>query len=339
MPLELLFLSRDDIAGLNLAMDDVMHVVDEGLRLHAAGEVVLPPKHHLSLEAQHNGHFNILPGYAGGGVDVAGVKVIGDYVDNFRHGLPSELALLTLYHASTGAPFALLDATLLTWMRTAAVTALGARHLARPDSGVVAHIGARGTAFYNLVYLAGTLPVTEIRIASRRPESRQALADRLRPVVDATVVASASVADAVAGADVIVDATRLETPQVLFRRDQLKPGALVIPYGAVMSTEPSLPLVADKLVVDDWAQAAAGGFGQYCGLIDAGTLGREHVHAEIGEVITGAKAGREPADDLIVFWHRGFAISDIMIGSLAYERARAAGVGTPLMQISRLDAE
>ena len=123
MSLELLFLSRDDIAGLDLELDEVLRVVGDGLRLHAAGDVVLPPKHHLSLEAQHKGHFNILPGYVGGGTDVAGVKVIGDYVDNFRHGLPSELALLTLYHGSTGAPYALLDATLLTWMRTGAVTA------------------------------------------------------------------------------------------------------------------------------------------------------------------------------------------------------------------------
>ncbi len=312
--------------------------VAEGLRAHATGQVVLPPKYHLSLEERHNGHFNILPGYVESS-GVAGVKVVGDYVDNYRHGMPSEIGLTVLYDGETGAPFALLDATLLTWMRTGAVTAIGARHLARRDSRVIAHIGARGTALYNLVFLSALFPDAELRIASKRPESREALAARLEPLVGAEVVLAASVADAVEGADIVVDASRLERPEVLFRREQLASGALVVPYGAVMSTEASLPLEADKLVVDDWAQAAAAGHGQYCALITDGTLRREHLHAEIGQIVAGNRPGRERADELIVFWHRGFAISDIVIGTLAYERARAAGVGTLLTQMAQLDAE
>jgi alanine dehydrogenase len=337
-PLQFRFLSRDDIAGLELSAEEVIEVVANGLRAHAAGEVVLPPKYHLSLEEQHNGHFNILPGYVAQS-GVAGVKVIGDYVDNYQHGLPSEIALTVLYHGNTGAPFAMLDGTLLTWMRTGAVTAIGARHLARRDSRVIAHVGARGTALYNLLFMSALFPGAELRIASKRPESREALAAKLRPLVDTTVVAEGSVAEAVEGADIVVDASRLEQPEVLFRRDQLAPGALVIPYGAVMSTEASLPLEADKLVVDDWAQAAAGGYGQYCQLITDGTLRREHVHAEIGQIVAGHRPGRERDDELIVFWHRGFAISDIMIGTLAYERARAVGAGTTLTQIAHLEAE
>ena len=105
-PLELLFLSRDDVAGLDLAPDDVLAAVEDGLRAHGEGRVVLPPKDHLSLDDRYRGHFNILKGYVEH-LDLAGVKVIGDYVDNYRHDLPSEVALLTLYDARTGVPIAM----------------------------------------------------------------------------------------------------------------------------------------------------------------------------------------------------------------------------------------
>src|SRR5262249_35073824 len=145
----------------------LLDIIAGGLAAHGRGDVVLPAKSHLHLDDRFNGHFNILPGYVAA-ANVAGIKVIGDYVENYRHGLPSEIALLTLYDPRTGAPTALIDATTLTWLRTGAVTGIGARHLAHPDSRVVAHIGARGTAFSNLAALAELLDLAEIRIASKR---------------------------------------------------------------------------------------------------------------------------------------------------------------------------
>src|SRR5204862_6198731 len=88
---------------------------------------------------------------------------------------------------------------------------------------------------------------------------------------------------------------------------------------------------AEKFVVDDWAQAANGQFGQYTQIIRSGKLRREHLYAEIGEIVTGRKPGRERPDERIVFWHRGFAISDVMLGNLIYERAMSAGVGSRLV--------
>ena len=330
MRLEILFVSGDDVDRLELTDAEVLDAVETGLRAHGDGDVVLPPKSHLSLEERHGGHFNILPGYVGG-LDIAGVKVIGDYAHNHRHALPSELALLTLYHAETGTPFAILDATRLTWMRTGAVTAIGARHLARSDSRVLGHIGARGTARYNLRYLAGLFDLEEIRVTSRRPESRAEFARAMSEELGRDVVAVDTAAEAIDGAQIIVDASRLTEPAVLVPTAAVQAGALVVPYGAVMSTESDLPATAEKFVVDDWEQAAHGQFGQYTGIIRAGELVREHVYAEIGEIVTGRKPGRERPDERIVFWHRGFAISDVVLGNLIYERSVAAGVGSRLV--------
>jgi ornithine cyclodeaminase len=333
--LELLFLSADDIRAIDLGPAEVLDVVEQGLRAHGLGEVVMPPKDHLSVEEQFQGHFNILKAYVPA-FGFAGVKVIGDYVNNYRHDLPSELALLTLYHAETGTPMAIMDATELTWMRTGAVTALGAKHLARPGSRVLGHVGARGTAWYNLRYLDHLYDLGEIRVTSRRPQSRERFAGEMSEILGKPVTAVADVEAAVVGADIVVDASRLSEERTLIENQWLAPGALVMPYGAVRSTDPSLPLIADLFVVDDWRQAAGSEHGQYFTLIRDGRLTRADVAAEIGEIVAGTKPGRTTDDQLVVFWHRGFAVSDIAIGSLALRRAQKLGLGTTVAMASAI---
>jgi ornithine cyclodeaminase len=321
------FLNRAEVEALVPPTAEVLDIVEAGLRAHGTRDVVLPPKSHIHLDQRFNGHFNILPGFVGP-IRTAGVKVVGDYVDNYRRGLPSEVALLTLYDPVTGVPRCVMDATVLTWLRTGAVTAIGARHLARPGASVVGHLGARGTALSNLRSLASVLPVREIRIASHRPETRERLATELRETlgVDARAVDRAE--DAVRGADVVVEATRLEHPEVLIRDEWLAPGALLVTYGWVMALDPALPFRVDKLVVDDWAQCEQGG--QLHPLIERGALRREHVHAEIGEIAAGARPGRTGRGERIIFWHRGFAISDIVLGAAILEAAEAKGTGAML---------
>ena len=325
------FLNRSDVESLLPSTEVLLDTVEQGLRAHGAGDVVLPPKSHIQLDDRFNGHFNVLPGWvaptgvASGAAGWAGVKVVGDYVDNWRVGLPSEVAMLLLSDPKTGVPRALMDATVLTWLRTGAVTAVGAKYLARPDSSVVAHLGARGTAFSNLRFLGTLFPLKEVRIVSKRVETRERLAERVQRELSLSARAVASADEAVDGADIVIEATRLEQPEVLIREAALKPGALLVTYGWVMAVDPELPRRVDKLVVDDWEQCRHGG--QLHPLIARGDLGREHVHAEIGQIVTGARAGRETPDERILFWHRGFAISDIVLGARLLAEAERQGVG------------
>ncbi len=325
--LTLRFLNRAQVEALAPDAKELVQVVTSGLHAHGMGDVVMPPKAHLRLDHLFNGHFNILPGYVGP-IDRAGIKVVGDYVDNWRHGLPSELALLTLYEPQTGRPVCIMDATALTWMRTGAVTCAGALHLARPDSRIVAHIGARGSAFSNLRLLAAHFPIEEIRICSHRPETRERLAARVQAGLGVRAVAIDDIPAAAADADIVVEATRLTEPQTLLPAHALKPGALLVTYGWVRAIDPALPGAVDLMVVDDWAQCCQGG--QLHELITAGTLKREHVHAEIGQIVCGAKPGRADATQRALFWHRGFAVSDVVLGDWILRRAEADGVGTIL---------
>lgn len=324
---EFTFLDRADVARLMPETPDVLKIVESGLQAHGAGDVVLPPKSHIILDDRYNGHFNVLTGYVGP-IDAAGVKVIGDYVDNIDHDLPSEVALLTLYDPRTGVPRCIMDATSLTWLRTGAVTGIGALRLSRADSRILAHLGARGTAFANIRAIASIRDIEEVRISSRRAETREKLARQVEAELGLRAIPVDSTAEAVDNADIVVEATRLETPQVLIENSMIKPGALLITYGWVMAVDPELPLSADKLVVDDWRQCCEGG--TFHSLIKDGRLTMAHLHAEIGEIVNGSKAGRENDRERILFWHRGFAISDIVLGHHIFQAATADNVGRKL---------
>ena len=341
---EFLFIDRHCVESLLPQTEELLAIVESGLLAHGKGEVVLPPKGHLDLDDRFNGHFNILPGYAApagmprGGMPsggMAGVKVIGDYIDNYRQGLPSEIALLTLYDPKTGAPLALLDATVLTWLRTGAVTGIGAKYLAPPESRIVGHIGARGTAFGNLAALASLFPLEEIRIASNRPETREKLAREVEAKLGVRALAVDSVEAACRDADIVVEATRLEKPEILIRDRWLKPGSLLVTYGWVMAVDPATVAGVEKRVVDDWAQCRKGG--ALYPLIASGALRDEHIHAEIGQIASGDRPGRTQSDERILFWHRGFAISDIVLGAWILAEARRKGVGQTLTLWEGLD--
>lgn len=326
--IDILFLSKEDIDELDLNLQEVMDAIEQGLKAHGEKKVIMPSKDHLALDYPHK-LFNILKGYVQP-VDVAGVKVIGDFHKNYEHNLPSELALITLYSPETGAPFAIVDGTLITWMRTGAVTAVGAKYLAVDNPRVLGHIGARGTAWYNVPMLDKIFDFEEIRITSKRPESRERFAAAMSAQLGKTVRVMETTRATVQDADIIIDASRLTQHEILVADEWVKPGALIQPYGAVLSVAPSLPFSVDKMLVDDWNQCQQSQYGQFAGLIQEGMLRDEHIYGEIGEVVAGAKSGRESSQERILFWHKGFAVSDIMLGYLAYQKALEKNVGTSL---------
>jgi ornithine cyclodeaminase len=174
------YLNGPDIVALEMADQEILDAVEAGLRAQGEGQTVIEPRVHLEPDPAFRGHFNVLRGYVAP-LGLAGVKIVGDYIDNYQKGLPSEMALLNLFDPRTGMPLALLDATAITEMRTGAVTALGAKYLARRNSRVLGHIGARGTAYWNVRLLGRLFDFTEIRVHSRRPESREAFARQLIP--------------------------------------------------------------------------------------------------------------------------------------------------------------
>ena len=325
--LELTYLDGADVAALALSDTEILDAVRGVLAAQGREETVIEPRTHLFPKGA-NGHFNVLRGAT---PRHAGVKVVGDFVENHTRGLPSELALLLLMDPMTGVPQAILDATAITEMRTGAVTAIGAEHLARRDARTLGHIGARGTAYWNVRLTAHVLGgLDQVRVHSRRPESREAFADQLRADLDVEVVVTEDWESCVRGADVVVEASRLTEPEPLLRTEWIAPGALVVPYGTVSAVELSLTDVMDKVVVDDWGQAGAGPLGALRAHVDSGRVTAENLHAELGQIVAGRRPGRESEQERILFWHRGLSTTDVALGEALLDKARAQGLGRTL---------
>ena len=324
------YLNGPDIAALGITDAEILQAIEASLAAQGRGECVIEPRMHLMPKAGVEGHFNVLRGAIGAPINMAGVKVVGDFVDNYRQDLPSEVGMLTLFDPRTGIPAAIIDATAITEMRTGAVTAIGAKYLARKSAKVLGHIGARGTAYWNVRLLDGLFDFDEIRVHSARPESRTAFGERLSRDLGKPVRVCDNWHDTVAGADIVVEASRLREPTPLLKTGWIKPGAFVVPYGTMSAVELDLTDIMSKLVVDDWGQCKGGPFGSLRAHVDAGKLSAQTLHAEMGQVVAGLKPGRENDAETILFWHRGLSLSDIALGHAMWQKALALGIGQRL---------
>ncbi|MEM7057452.1 MAG: ornithine cyclodeaminase family protein [Pseudomonadota bacterium] len=319
------YLGGPAVTALNLTDAEILNAVEQGLIAAGRGQTVIEPRMHLKPSQDVDGHFNVLRGYVGP-MKYAGVKVVGDFHQNYQHGLPSEMGLLTLFDPNTGTPKAIVDAAGLTDMRTGAVTALGAKHLAPENPRILGHIGARGTAYWNVRLLDHLFDFDQIRVHSRRPESRDAFAQRLTTDLGKPVIAVDTWQECLEGADIQVEASRLTEPTPLFETAWVRPGTLVIPYGTMSALPLDFTDCFDMFVMDDLGQMNAGPYGALRPHINAGKITRDSFAAEIGEIAAGTKPGRTSPDQTILFWHRGLATSDIALGAFMLEKARAMDV-------------
>lgn len=329
-PIHLTYLNGPDIERLALTDSEILGAVERALQAQGRAQVVIEPRVHLVPHDSSLGHFNVLRG-AVLPLGLAGVKVVGDFVNNYKIGLPSELAVLNLFDPDTGVPKAILDATSLTDMRTGAMTALGGKYLARRNSKILGHIGARGTSYWNVRLLSHFFDFEEIRVHSRRLESRKSFAERLSKDLGKPVIATDTWEECVRGADIVVEASRLPAPEPLLKTEWLKPGALVVPYGTMSAVELSLTDIMSKVVVDDWGQCRKGlPYGALRQHVDSDKLNEHNLHAELGQIVAGLKPGRQSEAETILFWHRGLSLSDIALGHAMLEKAATLGVGQTL---------
>lgn len=329
-PIFITYLNGADVAQLALTDDEILAAVEEGLLAQGRQQTVIEPRVHLIPESSSIGHFNVLRGVVKP-LGLAGVKVVGDFVGNYQRGLPSEMAVLNLFDPETGMPKAILDATAITDMRTGAVTALGAKHLARKSSKILGHIGARGTSYWNVRLLNHLFDFDEIRVHSKRPESRNAFAARLTQDLGKKITVTEDWESCVRGADIIVEASRLPEPTPMLKTAWIKRGALAIPYGTMSAVELSLTDIMDKMVVDDWGQCRKGlPFGALRQHVDSDRLTEQNLHAELGQIVAGLRPGRQSDDETNLFWHRGLSLSDIALGHALLQKAARLGLGQQL---------
>ena len=270
-----------------------------------------------------------MPAWIGGDRPVAGLKWIGSKHDNpSARGLDRASAVIVLNDPETNHPVAVMEAALISAMRTAAVTGLAVRHLARAGFSEAALIGCGPIAARQAQTLAEQFPTLDsVRLFDLRPEAAEDLAARLRdrfPRLRTLIAPSAEAA--VRDCPVVVTCTVTDTPYLPYR--WLSPGTLLANV-SIMDVEREVFLKADKVVVDDWDQ---------CNrekkiinlLVEAGEFSRDKLHAELGEIVVERRPGRESDDEIILLNPMGMAIDDIACARAVLRRAEGAGVGTVL---------
>lgn len=260
-------------------------------------------------------------------LDVVGYRVVGttkSLEDNSY--LPGSSRFLTLIHAKTGFPIAIMDEHWLYAVRTAAAAVVAAKHLARPESNVVSLIGAGRMQGPTLQGLAHIFDLKEVRVFARRSESRLAFAKQFSKELDINVRAVDSAAEANAGADIIITATTAN--QVLVTDDEAAPGCFVYAMGLAQELDDALVLGVDKLIMDSWDLCLK--MSDVERLVRAGSLSRQSIHAELPEVVAGIVPGREREAERIVVRSEGLVAHDVAVGYHAARLAANHGIGTML---------
>ena len=307
-------LTQSDVRSL-VDMADAVQAVESAFSAHGRGETQMPVKVYLDLP-QFDGDFRAMPAHFG---ESAGVKWVNAHPRNpERHQLPSVLGMYILSDPATAVPLAVMDATLLTAIRTGASGAVAAKYLARPESGSVGFVGSGVQARTLLAALNVVFDGLEVVASDVSEKAAGAFADECGGRVG-------SVSDAVA-CDIVCTATPVRHPIV--RREWVHPGTHINAMGADAHGKQELAtqvLLDAMVVIDDWEQACASG--EVNVPLESGALSREGIHAALGEIVAGSKPGRGSEDEITVFDSTGLAVQDVALARLVYEEARRQGVG------------
>ena len=312
------------------------------LAAHARGEAYMPLRS-VMVAPSGAGFMGLMPSWRGGERPTFALKAVCVMPGNPARGLDAHQGTVTLFDGETGVPTAILDASAITQIRTAAVTAVATRLLAREGARVLAILGAGVQAQAHLEALPAVRPFETVRIYSRTPAHARDLADRATRTRDhapdhdhadhaprtPAIVIAPSAEEAVRGADVIVTATSSHEP--VLRREWLRAGAHVNSVGASLPTARELDVetVAASALFADSRESLRNEAGEFLLAIREGVIaGEVHVRAELGEVLAGIAPGRQNDEELTLFRSLGLAIEDLAAAEHAVAGARSRGLGT-----------
>jgi alanine dehydrogenase len=317
-------LTERDVRSV-LPMPDLIGAMELALKAYSAGRVAQPVRTVLEVGADH-AFFCLMPAAVDDPAAV-GAKLVTVYHRNHERGLPSHLASILLLDPSTGALIAVMDGRYVTEARTAAVSAVSVKHLAKPDARVLAIIGSGVQARSHLEAIRHVRPLSEVRVWSPSQAHREAFAAETSAATGLSVRARASAAEAVRDADVIVLATASKTPVI--EDDDVADGAHIAAVGACRPGEREMPtrLVARSRVFVDSRAGALKEAGELLLPISEGAFSESHIAGELGDLAAGRLAGRQSAKEVTIFKSLGMAVEDVVAARLVLDRAEAANLG------------
>ena len=312
-------LSRDDVRAV-LTLPDCIAVVEQVFGDYAMGS--LPKSESLGIQAER-GTFHVKAARA----DVFAAKINANFPANpATHDLPTIQGVIVVMDLDRGTPLGILDSSLITTLRTAAATAVAAKYLARDDATIVALIGCGALGHATVDALRVVRPLKRVNLWDVNETARAGCARELARSKNLEIVPAASLETALAGADIVVTCTPAKRP--FLEAHHARPGLFIAAVGAdnPEKSEITPQLMTRTSVVTDLTDQAAA-MGDLHHAIAAGFLTKSDVHGELGEVISGRVAGRQTDDQIFLFDSTGTALQDVVVASLALDRATRSGLG------------
>ncbi|MEO8357944.1 MAG: ornithine cyclodeaminase family protein [Chloroflexota bacterium] len=318
---KILYLSRADVETVNLPMQEIIDLLEIAFREKGNGNVEMPPK--PGIHTMPDAFIHAMPAYIPS-MKSAGIKWVSGYPENFKRGLPYISGLMILNDVETGVPYAVMDCSWITAMRTGAASALSAKYLARPDSetaGILA-CGVQGRT--NLEALACLFPIKRVHAYDVLPEVQEKFVAEMSERFSFEIVGVKEPKQAVVDSDLVVTSGPiLKHPTPAIEKDWLRPGA----YGSAVDfdsywTGESLAQM-DRISTDDHSQfqyyKSVGYFSQ-----------TPNPYADLGELVAGLKPGRQDEKERTLAINLGLAMDDMAVAPEIYRRAKEKGLGTLL---------
>jgi alanine dehydrogenase len=318
-----LLLTRSDVAAL-LDLDSCISAVEAAFRLHGQGES------HTGVLGVHvpGGGFHTKAGTLHLARHYFAVKTNANFPDNPSRGLPTIQGVMFLADADVGTPLAILDSMEITTLRTGAATAVAAKYLAREDARSAGLIGCGNQGWVQLRSLCRVRPIKTARVYDRDRQLAEKLARGLAAELGLEIAVAKDAADAARDVDIVVTCTSAREP--ILTVGDVRPGAFVAAVGAdnpeKQEIAPAL-LAASRVVVDVLEQAAT--MGDLHHALAAGVIRREDA-VELGQIVAGRVPKRPTSGKVTVFDSTGMALQDVAAAAAVFERAEAAGRGTPV---------
>ena len=323
--IDVIVLNKSEIEGL-VSYQDVVAAVEAAFTAYGMGETIQPQKEPLFTDgSKHQNLLISMPAFIKS-MDVVGVKWASVY-ENQKPGFPTVGAAVILNDTGTGLPIAFLDGLSITNMRTGGHSAVAAKYLAKKDSSRVALIGCGAEARTHLSALNEVFSLKTVKVYDIKPEAITAFRQEMSQRFSVDIIPAKSVQEAVEGTDIICMLTTAAKP-IIFE-PWVPAGCFLTTVMGFYDTDPMLSRKADKWVLGHLRSDTHLFVEDAC--IGEGLtmpLSKEDIYGDMGEIVTGAKPGRQNDQERIIYSHAGMGIHDLAVAKIAYTRAREQGIGT-----------
>lgn len=324
--LETLLITQKEV-DLILNMENVVKIVENTYREYGLGKVKNPAKLRLDLGRtqkwpDYNAFVNAMPAYIGS-ADLAGIKWAGEFRKFRKAGADQGSDIIILLDPRIGVFKAILDGTKITNFRTGAEAVIGMKYLTKKQSKTATIIGAGVQGRTVLLAMKGIISVSEVRIFDINLRASEKYVEEMKSKVPYKLNRTSTLQEAITGADIVVTATTSKTPFIT--KDIVEQGQLFVTLG-FREIHEDVPRISDKIIVDNLQQNIEHSNLQLA--LEKGKITKKDIYAEIGEIVTGKKKGRETNDEIIIFSPIGMGCLDVAVAAHIYDKAIRKGLGT-----------